>query len=231
MIFDYITEFAGYLNDRGYAVTQNKISRFLSLKNEETDFTREAEIIPLMKLCFCRNKEEADSFSDYFYQYIKDYKGSYAREKQRIRKEHQEQMEYSKSQKEKTQKEITGVRQEIEEKRKAVLEEKEMLHIPKTQKNYLKKQEVKFKQYFTKQEKNLLLSLSKDKQNFLRTSRKLFSPFEKNCRKKQKKRYYPEKWMLLKSTRIYLRYWKKQRYRSYTTKNISKIRLHGKQKN
>ena len=56
MIFDYITEFAGYLNDRGYAVTQNKISRFLSLKNEETDFTREAEIIPLMKLCFCRNK-------------------------------------------------------------------------------------------------------------------------------------------------------------------------------
>ena len=103
MIFDYITEFAGYLNDRGYAVTQNKISRFLSLKNEETDFTREAEIIPLMKLCFCRNKEEADSFSDYFYQYIKDYKGSYAREKQRIRKEHQEQMEYSKSQKEKTQ--------------------------------------------------------------------------------------------------------------------------------
>lgn len=231
MIFDYITEFAGYLNDRGYAVTQNKISRFLSLKNEETDFTREAEIIPLMKLCFCRNKEEADSFSDYFYQYIKDYKGSYAREKQRIRKEHQEQIEYSKSQKEKIQKEITGVRQEIEEKRKAVLEEKEMLHIPKTQKNYLKKQEVKFKQYFTKQEKNLLLSLSKDKQNFLRTPRKLFSPFEKNCRKKQKKRYYPEKWMLLKSTRIYLRYWKKQRYRSYTMKNISKIRLHGKQKN
>lgn len=88
-----------------------------------------------MKLCFCRNKEEADSFSDYFYQYIKDYKGSYARRKQRIRKEHQEQIEYSKSQKEKIQKEITGVRQEIEEKRKAVLEEKEMLHIPKTQKN------------------------------------------------------------------------------------------------
>ena len=109
MIFDYITEFAGYLNDRGYAVTQNKISRFLSLKNEETDFTREAEIIPLMKLCFCRNKEEADSFSDYFYQYIKDYKGSYAREKQRIRKEHQEQMEYSKSQKEKTQKEVADL--------------------------------------------------------------------------------------------------------------------------
>ena len=77
MIFDYITEFAGYLNDRGYAVTQNKISRFLSLKNEETDFTREAEIIPLMKLCFCRNKEEADSFSDYFYQYIKDTKRDY----------------------------------------------------------------------------------------------------------------------------------------------------------
>jgi len=95
MIFDYITEFAGYLNDRGYAVTQNKISRFLSLKNEETDFTREAEIIPLMKLCFCRNKEEADSFSDYFCQYIKDYKGSYAREKQRIRKEHQKRLPVS----------------------------------------------------------------------------------------------------------------------------------------
>lgn len=34
-----MTEFAGYLNDRGYAVTQDKISHFLSLKNEETDFT------------------------------------------------------------------------------------------------------------------------------------------------------------------------------------------------
>ena len=56
------------------------------------------------------------------------------RKKQRIRKEHQEQMEYSKSQKEKTQKEITGVRQEIEEKRKAVLEEKEMLHPQNTEK-------------------------------------------------------------------------------------------------
>lgn len=187
MIFDYITEFAGYLNDRGYAVTQNKISRFLSLKNEETDFTREAEIIPLMKLCFCRNKEEADSFSDYFYQYIKDYKGSYAREKQRIRKEHQEQIEYSKSQKEKIQKEITGVRQEIEEKRKAVLEEKEMLHIPKTQKNYLKKQEVKFKQYFTKQEKNLLLSLSKDQTELSEDSKKTFQSLRKKLPEKPEK--------------------------------------------
>ena len=184
MIFDYITEFAGYLNDRGYAVTQNKISRFLSLKNEETDFTREAEIIPLMKLCFCRNKEEADSFSDYFYQYIKDYKGSYAREKQRIRKE---QIEYSKSQKEKIQKEITGVRQEIEEKRKAVLEEKEMLHIPKTQKNYLKKQEVKFKQYFTKQEKNLLLSLSKDQAELSEDSKKTFQSLRKKTAGKSRK--------------------------------------------
>lgn len=34
MIFDYITEFAGYLNDRGYAVTQNKISRFLNIKTQ-----------------------------------------------------------------------------------------------------------------------------------------------------------------------------------------------------
>ena len=187
MIFDYITEFAGYLNDRGYAVTQNKISSFLSLKNEETDFTRDAESIPLMKLCFCRNKEEADSFSDYFYQYIKDYKGSYAREKQRIRKEHQEQIEYSKSQKEKIQKEITGVRQEIEEKRKAVLEEKEMLHIPKTQKNYLKKQEVKFKQYFTKQEKNLLLSLSKDQTELSEDSKKTFQSLRKKLPEKAEK--------------------------------------------
>ena len=172
MIFDYMTEFAGYLNDRGYAVTQDKISRFLSLKNEETDFTREAEIIPLMKLCFCRNKEEADSFSGYFHQYIKDYKGSYAREKERIRKEHQEQMECSKFQKEKIQKELTDVRQEIKEKKKAVLEEKEMLHISKTQKNYLKKQEVKFKRYFTKQEKDLLLSMSKDQTELSEDSKK-----------------------------------------------------------
>lgn len=32
MIFDYITEFAGYLNDRGYAVTQNKISLLFIFK-------------------------------------------------------------------------------------------------------------------------------------------------------------------------------------------------------
>lgn len=187
MIFDYMTEFAGYLNDRGYAVTQDKISRFLSLKNEETDFTREAEIIPLMKLCFCRNKEEADSFSGYFHQYIKDYKGSYAREKERIRKEHQEQMECSKFQKEKIQKELTDVRQEIEEKKKAVLEEKDLLHIPKTQKNYLKKQEVKFKRYFTKQEKDLLLSLSKDQTELSEDSKKTFQSLRKKLPEKAEK--------------------------------------------
>lgn len=104
-----------------------------------------------------------------------------------FRKEHQEQIEYSKSQKEKIQKEITGVRQEIEEKRKAVLEEKEMLHIPKTQKNYLKKQEVKFKQYFTKQEKNLLLSLSKDQTELSEDSKKTFQSLRKKLPEKAEK--------------------------------------------
>lgn len=32
MLLGYMTEFAGYLNDNGYEVTQDKISRFLSLK-------------------------------------------------------------------------------------------------------------------------------------------------------------------------------------------------------
>ena len=40
-----MTEFAGYLNDNGYEVTQDKISRFLSLKNEEIDFTKEVNEI------------------------------------------------------------------------------------------------------------------------------------------------------------------------------------------
>ena len=41
MLLGYMTEFAGYLNDNGYEVTQDKISRFLSLKNEEIDFTKD----------------------------------------------------------------------------------------------------------------------------------------------------------------------------------------------
>ena len=35
MLLGYMTGFAGYLNDNGYEVTQDKISRFLSLKNED----------------------------------------------------------------------------------------------------------------------------------------------------------------------------------------------------
>ena len=59
MLLGYMTGFAGYLNDNGYEVTQDKISHFLSLKNEEIDFTKEEDILPLMKVCFCRNKKEA----------------------------------------------------------------------------------------------------------------------------------------------------------------------------
>lgn len=187
MIFDYMTEFAEYLNDRGYAVTQDKISRFLSLKNEEIDFTEETEILPLMKLCFCRNKEESDSFPGYFHQYIKDYKGSYAKEKERIQKERQNQMEYSKSRKEKAQKKLDGIRQEIEEKRKAVLEEKEILYIPKTHKNYLHKQEDAIKRYFTKQEKDLLFSLSKEQTELSGVSKKTFQSLREKLPEKAEK--------------------------------------------
>ena len=98
-----MTGFAGYLNDNGYEVTQDKISHFLSLKNEEIDFTKEEDILPLMKVCFCRNKKEAGTFSDYFHQYIKKYRGSYAKEKKRIQKEQTERVEYNHSCKEKVQ--------------------------------------------------------------------------------------------------------------------------------
>lgn len=62
MLLGYMTGFAGYLNDNGYEVTQDKISHFLSLKNEEIDFTKEEDILPLMKVCFCRNKKEQVHF-------------------------------------------------------------------------------------------------------------------------------------------------------------------------
>ena len=104
-----MTEFAGYLNNNGYEVTQDKISHFLSLKNEEIDFTKEEDILPLMKLCFCRNKKEAGTFSDYFHQYIKKYRGSYAKEKKRIQKEQTERVEYNHSCKEKVQKELVHI--------------------------------------------------------------------------------------------------------------------------
>lgn len=89
MLLGYMTGFAGYLNDNGYEVTQDKISHFLSLKNEEIDFTKEEDILPLMKVCFCRNKKEAGTFSDYFHQYIKKYRGSYAKEKNGYKKSRQ----------------------------------------------------------------------------------------------------------------------------------------------
>ena len=57
----------------------------------------------------------------------------------------------------------------------------------KTQKNYLKKQEVKFKQYFTKQEKNLLLSLSKDQTELSEDSKKTFQSLRKKLPEKAEK--------------------------------------------
>ena len=157
-----MTGFAGYLNDNGYEVTQDKISRFLSLKNEEIDFTKEEDILPLMKLCFCRNKKEAGTFSDYFHQYIKKYRGSYAKEKKRIQKEQTERVEYNHSCKEKVQKELAYIGQKLTEKRNAVSRESEILNIPKTQKNYLRKQEDKIKKkplfsYLYAQKKRMFL--------------------------------------------------------------------------
>lgn len=182
-----MTEFAGYLNDNGYEVTQDKISRFLSLKNEEIDFTKEEDILPLMKLCFCRNKKEAGTFSDYFHQYIKKYRGSYAKEKKRIQKEQTERVEYNHSCKEKVQKELAYIEQKLTEKRNAVSRESEILNIPKTQKNYLRKQEDKIKKYFTKKETSFLLSLCTEKADVSDISMKTFETLEKKIPDKAEK--------------------------------------------
>lgn len=54
MIFDYITEFAGYLNDRGYAVTQNKISR---INNRICDKIPFSKIFLNLDIVKCRKKK------------------------------------------------------------------------------------------------------------------------------------------------------------------------------
>lgn len=182
-----MTGFAGYLNDNGYEVTQDKISHFLSLKNEEIDFTKEEDILPLMKVCFCRNKKEAGTFSDYFHQYIKKYRGSYAKEKKRIQKEQTERVEYNHSCKEKVQKELAYIGQKLTEKRNAVSRESEILNIPKTQKNYLRKQEDKIKKYFTKKETSFLLSLCTEKADVSDISMKTFETLEKKIPDKAEK--------------------------------------------
>ena len=182
-----MTEFAGYLNNNGYEVTQDKISHFLSLKNEEIDFTKEEDILPLMKLCFCRNKKEAGTFSDYFHQYIKKYRGSYAKEKKRIQKEQTERVEYNHSCKEKVQKELAYIGQKLTEKRNAVSRESKILNIPKTQKNYLRKQEDKIKKYFTKKETSFLLSLCTEKADVSDISMKTLETLEKKIPDKAEK--------------------------------------------
>lgn len=182
-----MTAFAGYLNNNGYEVTQDKISRFLFLKNEEIDFTKEEDVLPLMKLCFCRNKKEADAFSDYFHQYIKKYRGSYAKEKERIQKERTERVEYNHSCKEKVQNELAYIEQKLTEKRNAVSRESETLNIPKTQRNYLRKQEDKIKKYFTKKEISFLLSLSTEKADVSDISMKTFETLEKKIPDKAEK--------------------------------------------
>ena len=53
MIFDYITEFVGYLNDRGYAVTQNKISR---INNRICDKIPFSKIFLNLDIVKCRKK-------------------------------------------------------------------------------------------------------------------------------------------------------------------------------
>lgn len=57
-------------------------------------------------------------------------------------------MEYNHSCKEKVQKELAYIEQKLTEKRNAVSRESEILNIPKTQKNYLRKQEDKIKIFY-----------------------------------------------------------------------------------
>ena len=58
-ITEFITEFAEFLNQNGFSISSEKISRFISVCGEQdSDITDEKEILSVMSTVFCTSKKE-----------------------------------------------------------------------------------------------------------------------------------------------------------------------------
>ena len=71
MIHQFILEFADYLNQNGYAVSSEKISRIFVMMGEDTDITNEQEIIPVMQTVFCTSHLQSDMLPEYFHTFLR----------------------------------------------------------------------------------------------------------------------------------------------------------------
>ena len=74
MIINYITSFAEYLNKTGYQVTNDKIARFLEMFYDSgADFSDTDDVVSIMKLTFCKDKEESMELPALFHRFREDY--------------------------------------------------------------------------------------------------------------------------------------------------------------
>lgn len=151
MVLEYLTDFAEYLNRNGYDVTQDKITRFLSIKTGEIDFTKPKEILPLLKICFCRNSEEFDSFSRYFCSF---YQNTPMMKKAELQRKKEQKMGEVSKEKERIRKAIEKTKLAIKEKEDEP--QTEGYSMPKMRRKTLIKNTEKAGKTLNKKEKNLL---------------------------------------------------------------------------
>ena len=86
MIVEYLTDFAYFLNQNGFDISETHISRFLEAQSYECDLP-EAEVIDQMQIFFCKNAQQSATFKPLYIEYTKKEKRTDAIKKLKREKE------------------------------------------------------------------------------------------------------------------------------------------------
>lgn len=163
MIINYIVDFVQYLNENGFEITNDKISRFFYAMNDtEIDFTERDDVLSLMQTTFCTNKYQVDVLPEYFDNYInqKDKINKTNRLNEEVKKSKNHLDEFSTS----IETEINKLLQEIEEIAKKIREQnlETQSLLTKSEKAFVDKNTDKIKELLKKVKNKIIKDLIKN---------------------------------------------------------------------
>ena len=73
MVVDYIVDFTSYLNSFNFGISNNQIDRFFTMmQEEEIDFSDHEDLVELMKIVFCSNRNQCEELPNHFKNFIKE---------------------------------------------------------------------------------------------------------------------------------------------------------------
>ena len=73
MILNYITSFVEYLNMAGYSISNDKVENFFEMFHDSgINFSDKEELIALMKITFCTNRNEKENLPKHFSAFFKN---------------------------------------------------------------------------------------------------------------------------------------------------------------